>query len=73
MGWGIRNWRAEVFLKDNNKHSDVFIEYISLQSGEIQYKEFLNKYNFTHILVNETDLLYVYLSEDENYSVFYED
>ena len=65
--------RAEVFLKSNNKQSDVFTEYISLQNGSIHYKEFLNTYNFTHILVSETDVLNEYLSEDKDYTVFYED
>lgn len=65
--------RAEVFLKANNKQKDVFEEYISLQKGYIHYKEFLSRYNFTHILVDETDILNTYLSKDDNYSVFYED
>lgn len=65
--------RAEVFLKKNNKQKDVFEEYISLQNGNLHYSEFLNKYNFTHILVTKTDILDLYLSEDDKYSIFYED
>ena len=65
--------RAEVFLKDNNRRRDVFSEYISLQNGSIHYKDFLSRYDFTHILVTETDILNLYLSKDENYSILYED
>ena len=65
--------RAEIFLKKNNKQSDVFEEYISLQNGNSHYKEFLSRYNFTHILVTETDILNLYLSNDDNYSILYED
>lgn len=65
--------RAEVFLKSNNKKYDVFEEYLSLQSGELHYEEFLKRYSFTHILVTESDLLSVYLPKDEAYTVFYKD
>ena len=65
--------RAEVFLKKNNKQKDVFEEYMSLQNGNMHYEDFLSKYNFTHILVTETDILNLYLSKDDNYSIFYED
>ncbi len=65
--------RAEVFLKKNNKENDVFEEYMSLQNGDIHYMDFLSRYNFTHILVTETDILNLYLSKDDNYSIFYED
>ncbi len=65
--------RAEVFLKSNNKKEDIFDEYVKLQDGELYYKNFLNKYNFTHLLVVKEDLLYEYLANDENYTIYYED
>lgn len=65
--------RAEVFLKKNNKKEDVFQEYIALQSGQLHYKEFLDKYAFTHILVTQDDVLDVYLSQDVNYEIYYKD
>lgn len=65
--------RAEVFLKRNNGKFDVFSEYISLQKGDIHYKDFLEKYNFSHIIVTDTDILETYLSKDEEYIVYYED
>ncbi|MCQ2455528.1 MAG: hypothetical protein MJ090_05265 [Clostridia bacterium] len=65
--------RAEVFLKSNNKRKDIFGEYISLQKGNIHYKDFLNDYPFTHILVTDTDVLNVYLSKDDDYKIIYKD
>lgn len=65
--------RAEVFLKENNKKFDYFSEYITLQSGDIYYKDFLDKYIFTHILVSKKDILYTYLQRDNDYVVVYED
>jgi len=74
--YGIKSYldpRAEVFLKSNNKKEDIFEEYVSLQCGELYYQEFLDKYDFTHILADSTDILYTYLAEDKNYSIMYED
>lgn len=65
--------RAEVFIKANNKKEDVFGEYVSLQSGVIHYADFLEKYQFSHIIVTSEDVLDVYLAKDKNYAVYYED
>lgn len=63
--------RAEVFLKNNNKKYDVMKEFISLESGKIYYKEILNKYNFTHLLVSKNDILNTYLPYDKDYKLIY--
>lgn len=65
--------RAEVFLKSTNQKEDIFEEYMQLQLGSLHYKDFLEKYNFTHILVASTDTLEIFLSKDEGFSVYYED
>jgi len=63
--------RAEVFLKSNNKKEDILIEWYNLQTGKINYKEFINKYNFDYLVVEETDILYNYL-EDSEYEIIFE-
>jgi hypothetical protein len=63
--------RAEVFLKDNNMVSDVFIEYYDLQKGILYYKEFLAKYNFTHLIVDSNDILFTYLPHDKDYTIIF--
>jgi hypothetical protein len=65
--------RAEVFVKANNQQKDIFKEYLSLQGGQLHYREFLDRYPFTHILTTEDDILGVYLSRDVEYIVYYED
>ena len=65
--------RAEVFLKNNNHQEDVFEEYIKMQFGKIHYNEVLNKYNFSYLIIDSEDILYVYLNDDENYELIYED
>ena len=56
--------RAEVYLKKNNHKSDIYKEYNSLSSNEISYKKYLDKYKFTHLLVEKDDSLYKKLRED---------
>lgn len=63
--------RAEIFLKNNNKKYDIMKEYTSMLSGKIYYKEVLNRYNFTHLLVSKDDILNTYLPYDENYKIIY--
>ena len=56
--------RAEVYLKKNKHKSDIYKEYNSLSSNEISYKKYLDKYKFTHLLVEKDDSLYKKLRED---------
>lgn len=56
--------RAEVYLKKNNHKSDIYKEYGDLKSNNINYKEYLDKYKFTHLLVKKDDPLYEKLKKD---------
>lgn len=65
--------RAEVFLKANNKKDDIFIENFKLSSGELKVDKFLEKYNFSFILVSQSDYLYNNLSDIKTYFIIFED
>ncbi|WP_425802389.1 hypothetical protein ACHOLT_15395 [Desulfitobacterium sp. Sab5] len=65
--------RAEVFIKKNNKKDDIMREYYLLQSGGIFYRNVLDKYNFTHLIVSKNDILDTYLPYDEDYKIIYSD
>lgn len=64
--------RAEIFLKSNNKKEDIIKEYYDLQKGLLDYREFLNKYNFIYLLVGNDDVLFVNISESDGYKRIYE-
>lgn len=64
--------RAEVFIKKINKKEDIFEEYYNLQHGTLNIKDFLNKYNFDYLLLEE-DLIEVYIYELPNYQKVYEE
>lgn len=64
--------RADVFLKSNNKKEDILNEFQNLQSGQLNYKEFLMKYKFDYLIVNDYDLLYNYIKIEDGYNYVYE-
>lgn len=62
--------RAEVYLKKNNHKSDIISEYYSLQKKNISYKKYLDKYKFTHLVIEENDSMYKKLKKDSyNYTL----
>ncbi len=65
--------RAEVFVKKNNQVKDVMKEYYELEAGKTYYKDFLNTYGFTHLLLTRKEVLYVALPHDPDYELIYED
>ena len=65
--------RAEVFVKKNNQVKDVMKEYYELEAGQAYYKDFLNTYGFTHLLLSRDEVLYVMLPHDPDYELVYED
>jgi hypothetical protein len=63
--------RAEVFVKKNNNKDEIMKEYVDLQGGKLYYKLVLDKYNFSHLLVFEEDILNTYLPYDNDYDMIY--
>ena len=63
--------RAEIFLKANNKKYDILKELYQLESGKLDIELFLEKYQFTHLLVDNYSPMYKYLSNNSNYEVIY--
>ena len=60
--------RAEVFLKNNNKKEDIFEEYYDILFGRLDTKEFLDKYDFDYLLVDDLSIfLLKELQNNPNY------
>jgi len=74
--YGIKTYidtRAELFLLANNHKKDIFNEYLNLKVGNLDYKEFFARYNFTHIFITTEDTIpYLLISQDENYKLLFE-
>lgn len=72
---GIRTYidpRAEVYFIKQNGKDDIFNEYFDLITGKIYYKDIINKYKFTHMLITKGELLDTYLNRDTDYEIIYE-
>ena len=63
--------RSEVFLKANNKKDDILKEYYFLYKGGIYYKDFMNKYNFTHALVQQREPFFNQIINDKDWELLY--
>ena len=65
--------RSEVFLPENNGQKNIFAEYLDFKNGVINYKDFFNRYKFTHIFTtNASPFIFDELSADKNFRVIYE-
>jgi hypothetical protein len=64
--------RAEVYFKKHNNKEDIFNEYFDLKFGKVYYKDILDKYGFTHLIVSKGESLSTYLQRDSDYVIVYE-
>lgn len=66
--------RADSFVKEANHQFDYLSEYLDVKSGAVYYKDFLDKYDFTHLVVDKgVDVnLYTSISHDDDYRVIAE-
>ena len=62
--------RAEVFLKINNKKDDIFKEFFDFYNNDIKLSKLLEKYHFTHAIVDVTSSYYQKFI-DEDFIVIY--
>lgn len=74
--YGIKNYidaRPEIFALSNNQQKDIIREYFALTMGDLDYREFFSRYDFTHIFLTTDEIVpYLMLSNDENYRVLFE-
>ncbi|MBE6148360.1 MAG: hypothetical protein E7167_02560 [Firmicutes bacterium] len=64
--------RAELYLKKNNKKADIFKEFYDLQHNLIDKQNFLDKYQFDILLLNNTDILYSEMINLDGYFIVYD-
>lgn len=73
---GIKNYidaRPEIFSLSNNHKKEITKEYFDLRKGDLDYKEFFARYNFTHIFITTEDMIpYLLISQDKDYKLLFE-
>lgn len=63
--------RAEVFIDKNNHKENILKEWEELESGEIENKDFLDKYNFDYLVISSYELGRFYNLHEDNYELIY--
>ena len=58
--------RGEIFLKSNNKKEDIYQEYDDVMNNKINYKDFIDKYMFDYMIVDNNESL-GYLMKNDSY------
>lgn len=64
--------RLDVYCSEFND-TDIFFDYVKVFSGDIHYNDIFKKYNFTHILLYNSETINTYIKNDSNYNLIYED
>lgn len=59
--------RPELFQSKINKKEDLYTEYVKLIKRTANYGDFINKYQFTHILVVDASGMSVYMQSNTQY------
>lgn len=64
--------RLDVYCSEFND-TDIFRDFIYLQNGHEHYDDILDKYDCTHVLLQNDEIAYKYMIKDISYDVLYED
>ena len=64
--------RLDVYSREFN-NTDVFRDCINITLDKEYYENIFTKYNFTHILLKNDEIIIKYLKKDDNYKIIYED
>lgn len=65
--------RPELYQKVINGKADIYTEYLDMLKQNTDTEEFLNKYKFTHLVVQRPCILDEYLYYNSNYTMILED
>lgn len=64
--------RAEMYAEEFND-TTILTDWYLLTKGEDTYSRIFEKYGITHALIYNTETINVYLKEDENWKIIYQD
>lgn len=64
--------RPELFMKKINNKEDIYTEYLDVVTGKTDVKEFISKYNFTHLVTNNLSTTGIYLKYSDDYKLIAE-
>ena len=62
-----------MYTVESNQGCTVLSDWIDVEDGVIHYDVIFDKYDITHVLLDNTDIIGKYIVNDENYEMIYED
>lgn len=67
--------RADLYTPEFNgdKDKDVFTDFVKASGLSIDYESILEKYEITHVILQNNSKMNIYVSKDENYEQLYKD
>jgi hypothetical protein len=65
--------RSELFSKEMNKNTTILEDWYNVTHGIKNYKDTFEKYNITHALLYNDEIIALYIDLDNDYSLIYKD
>lgn len=73
---GIKSFidsRSGVFTEEFNPGTTILEDWLSLENGNIHYRKIFEKYDITHILMYSEEIANIYIKEDPEWNLIYQD
>lgn len=73
---GIKSFidsRSGIFTEEFNPGTTILTDWLNVTSGAIHYDYLFEKYGITHALLYNKELISVYIANDENWNLIYQD
>lgn len=65
--------RSGMFTEQENKNCTVLKDWLDVYNGSVHYQDIFNKYDITHVLLNNGELVNKFIVNDKNYKLIYQD
>ena len=65
--------RSGMYTEQENKNCTVLKDWLDVYSGRVHYQDIFNKYDITHVLLNNEELINKFIVNDKNYKLIYQD
>ena len=65
--------RSGIFTEEFNPGVTILSDWMEVYYGSVHYNEIFEKYGITHALLLNTEIINIYISEDEDWKIIYQD
>lgn len=65
--------RSGIFTEEFNPGTTILNDWLSVKNGSTHYREIFNRYNITHALLYNDEVITVYISNDPEWKLIYQD